>query len=571
MSTRRWTNQSFKSFKPLNRAYLNLGQKTTPLPARRSPYSTLHAGIQQETRISTLPNGIRVTTEATPGHFIGAGVYVDAGSRYESAYLRGATHLTDRMAFKSTHNRTTEQMSLEIEQLGGSFFASSGRDTVLYQATSYPDSLSSVLSVLSDTALNPLLKDTELAVEQEAAEWEVNEISKKPEYMIPEILHETAFPNNTLGLPLICPKDRIHSITPEVLWSYRSMFFKPERIVVAGVGVDHDYFVSHAERYFGNFQSVNPTVPLNKSFGSAISSATAAAAGVIASSLSNPTTSSKSSLSKTFATTTNASPVDLTTGKSLESFEELISAKPIYKGGEIRIPGKTESNLAHIYIGFEAPSVHNDDLYAIACTHIMLGGGSSFSAGGPGKGMYSRLYTNVLNPHPEVDFCQAFHHTYADAGLFGIAMAVAPEFANHVPQIIASQLDLISRDQSRGGITEAQLRRAKNQLRSTMMYGLESRLLQVEDLGRQVQTAGRKKPWPEVWERIESLTIKDIHRAVSKIIRPGTSRQSSSDGKTFSGEPTIVATGMIERLGDIKELFARYGIGASAPRSNRLW
>ncbi|EFP90864.1 uncharacterized protein PGTG_17063 [Puccinia graminis f. sp. tritici CRL 75-36-700-3] len=576
MATRRWTTTTSRAFKPftsLNRTLTHSAQKksTTTLPIRRSSYSTTHHGSPEETRISTLSNGLRVTTESTPGHFIGAGVYVDAGSRYESAYLRGSTHLTDRMAFKSTQNRTTEEISLEIEQLGGSFFASSGRDTVLYQATSYPDSLPSVLSVLSDTALNPLLKDSELAAEQEAAEWEVNEINKKPEYMIPEILHETAFPNNTLGLPLICPKDRIHSITPEVLWSYRSMFFKPERIVVAGVGVDHDYFLSHVEQYFGNFKSVKPTVPLNTNFGPAISSATANAATVIGSSFTNPSAGSKSLLSKAFATTTNVSPVDLTTGQSLQSFEELISAKPVYRGGEVRIPGKTESNLAHIYIGFEAPSVHDDDLYAIACTHIMLGGGSSFSAGGPGKGMYSRLYTNVLNPHPEVDFCQAFHHTYADAGLFGIAMAVAPEFASHVPQIIASQLDLISRDQSRGGITEAQLRRAKNQLRSTMMYGLESRLLQVEDLGRQVQTAGRKKPWADVWERIESLTIKDIHRAITKIIRPGSSRQSSSDGKMFSGEPTIVATGMIDRLGDIKELFSRYGIGPALPRSNRFW
>lgn len=546
---------------------------TRPIPTRC--YSTAHPEKHpEETRISTLSNGIRVTTETTPGHFIGAGVYVDAGSRYESVYIRGATHLTDRMAFKSTRNRTTEQMSLEIEQLGGSFFASSGRDTVLYQATSYPDSLSSVLSVLSDTALYPLLKETELAVEQEAAEWEVNEISKKPEFMIPELLHETAFPNNTLGLPLICPKDRIHSITPEVLWSYRSMFFKPERIVVAGVGVNHEDFLSHAERHFGNFQSVKPSLPLNSNFASSISSATSpAAAGLATSSLNNSTPLSKSLLSKAFATTTNPSTVDLTTGQPLQTFEELISAKPVYKGGEVRIPGKTDSNLAHIYVGFEAPSVHDDDLYAIACTHIMLGGGSSFSAGGPGKGMYSRLYTNVLNPHPEVDFCQAFHHTYVDAGLFGIAIAVAPEFANQAPQIIATQLDLISRDQSRGGITEAQLRRAKNQLRSTMMYGLESRLLQVEDLGRQVQTAGRKKPWAEVWERIESLTIKDIHRAISKIIRPGTTRRSSSeDGtSTFSGEPTIVATGRIERLGDIKDLFSRYGIGSSPSRPNRFW
>ncbi|KAI8454883.1 mitochondrial-processing peptidase subunit alpha [Phakopsora pachyrhizi] len=535
---------------------VNQFKRLIPLPRR------YYSSRDDQTRISTLPNGVRVTTESTPGHFIGAGVYIDAGSRYESDRLRGTTHLTDRMAFKSTENRTAEQISLEIEQLGGSFFASSGRDTVVYQATSYPDALPSVMSVLSDTTLNPLLLQSELSVEQEAAEWEVNEINKKPEYMIPELLHEIAYPNNTLGLPLICPSDRIWTITPEILWEYRKLFYRPDRIVVAGVGVEHDDFLRHTERYFGKFRSVQP--PQNLGLNPALNSPSAPQSSTsnVTTTVTSSSSSVKPNLSKAFATAANV-PVSLDGSISSSSLDQLVSPRPVYRGGELRLPDSTESNLAHVYVGFEAPSVHDDDLYAIACVHIMLGGGSSFSAGGPGKGMYSRLYTGVLNPHPEVDFCQAFHHTYADSGLFGIAIAVTPEFASMVPQILASQLDEISRAHTRGGITESQLRRAKNQLRSTMMYGLESRLLQVEDLGRQVQTAGRKKPWPEVWERIEALTIKDINRAVSRIIRP------ESGG--FSGEPTIVATGQIERLGDVKKILSRYGIGSLADRSKTLW
>ncbi|MBW0578474.1 hypothetical protein O181_118189 [Austropuccinia psidii MF-1] len=447
-------------------------------------------------------------------------------------------------------------MSLEIEKLGGSFFASSGRDTIIYQATSYPNSLSSVLSILSDTVLNPLLLESELEIERQAIEWEINEINKKPEFLIPELLHEIAYPNNTIGLPLICPKDRIKSITTQTLWKYRSMFFIPSRILVAGVGVDHDQFLYQVERYFGQFNSVKPH--LIDSLNLNLNNLSNSSLNHPSPSISNQTTTSKSLLSKAFATSANYSPLDPSTGQALTSFDQLVSARPIYRGGEFRKVHSTENNLAHIYVGFEAPSVLDPDLYAIACTHIILGGGSSFSAGGPGKGMYSRLYTNVLNPHPEVDFCQAFHHTYADTGLFGIAMAVLPEFVNKVPQIIATQLDLISREHFNGGITESQLRRAKNQLRSTMMYGLESRLLQVEDLGRQVQMVGYKKPWIEVWQKIEALTISDIHRAITRIIRPS---QIQTGG--FSGEPTIVASGRIEKLGDVKQTFARFGIGSS--------
>ncbi|KAI8461622.1 Metalloenzyme, LuxS/M16 peptidase-like protein, partial [Phakopsora pachyrhizi] len=430
--------------------------------------------------------------------------------RYKSNRLRGTAHLTDWMAFKSTENQTAKQISLEIEQLGGSFFVYSGRDTVVYQATSYPDSLPSVMSVLSDTTLNPLLLQSELLVKQEAAEWEVNEINKKPEYMIPDFVHKIAYPNNTIGLPLICPSDRIWSITPEILWEYCKLFYRPDKIVVAGVGVENDDFLRHTKRYFGKFRSVQPpqSLGLNPALNSPL--VPQSSASNFTTTITSSSSSVKPNLSKAFATAANVC-VSLNGSISSSSLNQLVSPRPVYRGGELRLPDSTESNLAHVYVGFEAPSVHNYDLYAIACVHIMLGGGSSFLAGGPGKVVYSRLYTGILNPHPEVDFCQAFHHNYANSGLFGIAIAVTPEFASMVPQILASQLDKISRAHTRGGITESQLRQAKNQLRSTMMYRLESRLLQVEDLGHQVQTAGRKKPWPEVWERIEALTIKDIN------------------------------------------------------------
>lgn len=48
-------------------------------------------------------------------------------------------------------------------------------------------------------------------------------------------------------------------------------------------------------------------------------------------------------------------------------------------------------------IGLEGCSLHDPDFIAICVLNMMLGGGGSFSAGGPGKGMYTRLYTNVLN------------------------------------------------------------------------------------------------------------------------------------------------------------------------------
>jgi processing peptidase subunit alpha len=53
--------------------------------------------------------------------------------------------------------------------------------------------------------------------------------------------------------------------------------------------------------------------------------------------------------------------------------------------------------LAHVVVGLEGCSHQDPDFIPICVLNMMMGGGGSFSAGGPGKGMYTRLYTNVLN------------------------------------------------------------------------------------------------------------------------------------------------------------------------------
>ena len=54
----------------------------------------------------------------------------------------------------------------------------------------------------------------------------------------------------------------------------------------------------------------------------------------------------------------------------------------------------------HLHVclsGGQVAGWHDPDLVAMCVVQILLGGGDSFSAGGPGKGMYSRLYRELLN------------------------------------------------------------------------------------------------------------------------------------------------------------------------------
>ena len=66
----------------------------------------------------------------------------------------------------------------------------------------------------------------------------------------PLFCFQAAYRGNTLGLPHRCPKESIQKIDKRVLYTYMKNFHTPERMVLAGVGVDHDKFVRLAEDAF---------------------------------------------------------------------------------------------------------------------------------------------------------------------------------------------------------------------------------------------------------------------------------------------------------------------------------
>ncbi|KAI7449199.1 hypothetical protein KC364_g12484 [Hortaea werneckii] len=192
--------------------------------------------------------------------------------------------------------------------------------------------------------------------------------------------------------------------------------------------------------------------------------------------------------------------------------------------------------LSHIHLAFESLPIDHPDIYALATLQTLLGGGGSFSAGGPGKGMYSRLYTNVLNQYGWVESCIAFNHAYTDSGLFGISASCATGFVPRMLDTMARELSLLGTETGLGRLTEIEVVRAKNQLRSSLLMNLESRMVELEDLGRQVQVHGRRVPVTEMVSNIDRVTIQDLRR-VARMVFGGGGEESRECGGTGSRGP----------------------------------
>lgn len=481
------------------------------------------------------------------------GVYIDAGSRYESDYVRGSSHIMDRLAFKSTRKHTADEILEQVEQLGGNVQCASSRESMMYQAATFNNAIPTVVELLAETIREPRLTDEEIQQQLLTAEYEIHEIWSKPELIIPELVHTAAFRENTLGNPLLCPKERLDAIDKDVIQAYRDALYRPERIVVAFAGVPHEEAVKMAEQHFGDMKGAelpafSTGTASDTSSESDASSQSGDSVASSVSSLSSSTSSqqpskllSKLPFFKNLSTSASQQASVLSSKPHISISPEDLHRPAHYTGGFLSLPTQPPSlnpmqpAFTHIHLAFEGVPISSDDIYALATLQTLLGGGGSFSAGGPGKGMYSRLYTNVLNQFGWVESCIAFNHSYSDSGLFGISASCYPGRTAKMLEIMCNELRALTLDSGFSALGQIEVDRAKNQLRSSLLMNLESRMVELEDLGRQVQMHGRKVPVHEMTRKISELKIRDLRRVAKKVL--GGMVDNPGRG---SGAPTVV-------------------------------
>ena len=458
----------------------------------------------------------------------------------------------------------------------------------MYQSASFNSSVPTTLGLLAETIREPKITDHEVQQQLETAEYEIGEIWAKPELILPELVNVAAYKDNTLGNPLLCPQERLQYINRDIVNRYRRAFFRPERMVVAFAGVSHDAALKLTEQYFGDMRSDSSPLLSDAGHETFTDSPQSSRSSSLSSS------SSSSSTYTTPSSTTSTPPSqpsrllqsipflkNLSTSASHHasvsdtnpSIPFDINAPSHYTGGFLSLPARPPPanpalpHLSHIHLAFEAIPIASEDIYALATLQTLLGGGGSFSAGGPGKGMYSRLYMNVLNQYGWVESCVAFNHSYTDSGLFGISVSCTPHRVTQMLEVMCRELQNLTLGSGHAALQDLEVRRAKNQLRSSLLMNLESRMVELEDLGRQVQVHGRKVGVKEMCRKIDELTVGDLRRVAKEVVEGNVHNVGKG-----SGAPTVVLQegerdgltaggGKGFEWGEIQERIARWKLG----------
>ncbi len=176
--------------------------------------------------------------------------------------------------------------------------------------------------------------------------------------------------------------------------------------------------------------------------------------------------------------------------------------------GGARVPTTTRVTVEHrpteqanVVLG--VPGLPRDERrWPLAVLSSVLGDGSS-----------SRLFQSVREEHGLAYSVYSFFASLADAGSFGVYVGCQPPKAERALALIRSEMDEIRTK----GVTDAELSRAKGQLRGSLVLGLEDTSSRMSRLAKAELLSGELPSLSEVLRRIDAVTADEVNELAAEL------------------------------------------------------
>lgn len=182
-----------------------------------------------------------------------------------------------------------------------------------------------------------------------------------------------------------------------------------------------------------------------------------------------------------------------------------------YSGGVRAFDRRFEQS--HLLLGFEGPSYHAEDFFTAQVFSGLFGGGMS-----------SRLFQEVRERRGLCYSIYSSAWSLADAGLFSLHAATGADMMTELSDVVVSELVEVART----GASEAEVARAKAQLKAGLLMGLESSSARAEQMARHLIAHDRLIPTEELIANVDRVGVDDVQAFASRLV---------------SGAPSIVVVG----------------------------
>lgn len=221
--------------------------------------------------IEKFSNGLTLVTAEMPEMAsVSIGIWCAAGGRNEPESLSGISHFLEHLLFKGTQNRTSRQISEEVEGIGGYLNAFTAEENTCYHAKASAVHHRRLLDVLLDMYLHPRLRSEDVNRERSVIKDEIAMYLDQPQQYVLELLNETLWPDQPLGRTLTGTEQSLDRIRrPHLLRHHRGYYTTGSTVIAAAGRIRHSQWIRALRRFVRHFPSARmvpwPVVQIGQS------------------------------------------------------------------------------------------------------------------------------------------------------------------------------------------------------------------------------------------------------------------------------------------------------------------
>ena len=175
--------------------------------------------------------------------------------------------------------------------------------------------------------------------------------------------------------------------------------------------------------------------------------------------------------------------------------------EPARFGGGTHIEAR-DLEQVHLTLALQGLPQRDPALYSLQVFTSALGGGMS-----------SRLFQEVRENRGLCYSIYSYHVAYLDTGMFALYSGTAEADAPELMRVVVDQMVAAA-----DTLTEAEVARAKAQMKAGLLMALESSRTRAEQLARQMLAYGRPIPLSEIVAKIEAVTVETARAAGRRLI-----------------------------------------------------